>query len=102
MQAKPILDESLAKHGGSSTYTDRLPFNGEIRNTVVSDIVPVWNSATHVQACIDSILRQPLARDEYEVLLEHNGALGESNASEQSGTGRRLICVNIQERQSVG
>src|SRR3546814_19143150 len=50
MQAKPILDESLAKHGGSSTYTDRLPFNGEIRTTVVSVIVPVWNSATLLQA----------------------------------------------------
>src|SRR3546814_1914783 len=84
MQAKPILDESLAKHGGSSTYTDRLPFNGEIRTTVVSVIVPVWNSATHLQACIDSILRQTLARDEYEVILVDNGSLDESLAIAQS------------------
>src|SRR3546814_9033414 len=83
MQAKPILDESLAKHGGSSTYTDRLPFNGEIRTTVVSVIVPVWNSATHLQACIDSLLRQTLARDEYEVILVDNGSLDESLRSEE-------------------
>src|SRR3546814_5396432 len=84
MQAKPILDESLAKHGGSSTYTDRLPFSGEIRTTVVSVIVPVWNSATHLQACIDSLLRQTLARDEYEVILVDNGSLDESLAIAQS------------------
>src|SRR3546814_7791226 len=70
MQAKPILDESLAKHGGSSTYPDRLPFNGEIRTTVVSVIVPVWNSATHLQACIDSLLRQPLRSEEHTSELQ--------------------------------
>src|SRR3546814_19478367 len=91
MQAKPILDESLAKHGGSSTYTDRLPFNGEIRTTVVSVIVPVWNSATHLHACIDSLLRQTFARDEYAVLLLDNGSLEESLAIAQIAKGVRLF-----------
>src|SRR3546814_14556163 len=100
MQAKPILDESLAKHGGSSTYTDRLPFSGEIRTTVVSVIVPVWNSATHLQACIDSLLRQTLARDEYEVILVDNGSLDERLAIAQSCKGVRLFVEN--DRKSVG
>src|SRR3546814_9394764 len=66
-------------------------FSGEIRTTVVSVIVPVWNSATHLQACIDSLLRQTLARDEYEVILVDNGSLDESLAIAQSCKGVRLF-----------
>lgn len=59
-------------------------------NIKLSVIVPVYNAAPLLPRCLDSILAQGLAEEEYEVLLINDGSTDQSLA----------ICEDYQSKHS--
>lgn len=46
----------------------------EIRFMWLSIVIPLYNCGEFVSACLDSILRQGLSREEYEVIVINDGS----------------------------
>lgn len=71
-------------------------------NPIISIIVPIFNSEKYLSICLESLLQQGLAEDEYEILLVNDGSTDNSlsicREYEKSHTN---IIVYSQENQGV-
>lgn len=71
-------------------------------NPIISIIVPIFNSEKYLSTCLESLLQQGLAEDEYEILLVNDGSTDNSlsicREYEKSHTN---IIVYSQENQGV-
>ena len=71
--------------------------NGAASGCEVSAIVPVRNGANSLPALLDSLRRQTLARDRYEVIVVDNGS-SDGSAEVAEASGARVVTEPIANR----
>lgn len=69
---------------------------------ILSIIVPIYNVEKYLVKCIDSLLRQDIPQDSYEIILVNDGSTDNSIEIAQKYVGQNPGCVKLVSQKNQG